>query len=165
MASISCFLETCAASFRVPLKKKPVAFRLAMLVTLMSSYCMHVKEWKCKPDDVARLNKRSNTGLNISLLSIISKNYKILLLQQQLLLLFESQSQIDVEFATDQKIDWDRCLHSIALLLHSIMRYSTTGKIWKTSSACTLGSSLCLYLQVSWAMDLDLTNHKSWVPR
>ena len=52
---------------RVPLKKKPVAFRLAMLVTLMSSYCMHVKEWKCKPDDVARLNKRSNTGLNISL--------------------------------------------------------------------------------------------------
>ena len=106
-----------------------------------------------------------NTGLNISLLSIISKNYKILLLQQQLLLLFESQSQIDVEFATDQKIDWDRCLHSIALLLHSIMRYSTTGKIWKTSSACTLGSSLCLYLQVSWAMDLDLTNHKSWVPR
>ena len=57
----------------MPLKKKPVAFRLAMLVTLMSSYCMHVKEWKCKPDDVARLNKRSNTGLNISLLSIISK--------------------------------------------------------------------------------------------
>ena len=53
-----------------------------------------------------------------SLLSIISKNYKILLLQQQLLLLFESQSQIDVEFATDQKIDWDRCLHSIAVELY-----------------------------------------------
>ena len=116
MASISCFLETCAASFRVPLKKKPVAFRLAMLVTLMSSYCMHVKEWKCKPDDVARLNKRSNTGLNISLLSIISKNYKMFLQLQ--LHFFESQSQIDVEFATDQKIDWDRCLHSIAVELY-----------------------------------------------
>lgn len=51
-----------------------------------------------------------------SLLSIISKNYKMFLQLQ--LHFFESQSQIDVEFATDQKIDWDRCLHSIAVELY-----------------------------------------------
>ena len=123
-----------------------------MLVTLMSSYCMHVKEWKCKPDENVGASS-TNVGNIQSLEHKFPINHLCYTTKRchcNSLLSFRKPNSNWGDFATSQKIDWDRRsiqFQSRNYYCSDIMRYPRDWKDMENWCSTDVSLSLPSFLE------------------